>query len=738
MATFNPLPLFESHGVKFEGFTDNQAYGVCPFTGKSKKFYVNKTTGLWDSKVSGQSGNIDQFLTAIAHQYHANLTPPLLKKLAADRGLPPDAFDGWNIGWTGTEYTVPAAGPDGLVTDIRFYTPGKKMRSTTGAKTNLFGAHRLKEDKTDLVFVCEGEWDAVAWLWALRQAGKVGAVVGVPGAATFKADWATYMRNKRLFLMYDADAAGQTGMNTAAERCANTASAIGGLVWPENTPDGWDVRDEVKGNSSNILRIQVMVKRLMGAFQDVRQIKGMKGATKTPPTPPPERAHLNGHGGLNGHSKGPTRGPEPNTFGANPILRKSQWKHGPSLKEVETQFRKWLFLDNTDALKVMLACIVSQHIDGSPIWVFLVAPPGGSKTEHLNALSMVENVMMTSSLTPHSLISGANFKSNEDPSLIPQLDGKILVIKDFTAIIGMRDADKEEIFAILRDAYDGHCGKVFGNGIQRKYDSRFTILGAVTPRIYDLGSNHASLGERFLKFTLGDNLDHTSEEDIIRRAITNINRETTMRAELADVVNAFLSKTVKTDVVPVVPEDIMARIIPLSKFGARLRGTVSRDTYRNDIMVSRPSAEVGSRLGVQMAKLGQALAMVEGKPVVGANEYRLMKKTMLDTIPQRFEDIVRHTLTLCPTRREYVTSRQLEEVTRYPSATVIRLLQDMMVLNIVRRTGEGGRPQYTLSDYIRKCITDSGLYTTEEEVSRKAIVGMRARRKPATATAARV
>jgi hypothetical protein len=56
----------------------------------------------------------------------------------------------------------------------------------------------------------------------------------------------------------------------------------------------------------------------------------------------------------------------------------------------------------------------------------------------------------------------------------------------------------------------------------------------------------------------------------------------------------------------------------------------------------------------------------------------------------------------------------------------------MMVLNIVRRTGEGGRPQYTLSDYIRKCITDSGLYTTEEEVSRKAIVGMRARRKPPT------
>ena len=41
---------------------------------------------------------------------------------------------------------------------------------------------------------------------------------------------------------------------------------------------------------------------------------------------------------------------------------------------------------------------------------------------------------------------------------------------------------------------------------------RFTVLAAVTPSIYALGSSHAALGERFLKFGIGDNLIHHDED----------------------------------------------------------------------------------------------------------------------------------------------------------------------------------------------------------------------------------
>ena len=44
------LRVFETHGVIFSGTRGEEHYGLCPFTGKEDKFYVNETTLLWDSK----------------------------------------------------------------------------------------------------------------------------------------------------------------------------------------------------------------------------------------------------------------------------------------------------------------------------------------------------------------------------------------------------------------------------------------------------------------------------------------------------------------------------------------------------------------------------------------------------------------------------------------------------------------------------------------------------------------
>ena len=119
------------------------------------------------------------------------------------------------------------------------------------------------------------------------------------------------------------------------------------------------------------------------------------------------------------------------------------------------------------------------------------------------------------------------------------------------------------------------CGKVFGTGVERSYKSRFTVLAAVTPRIYDLSSQHQSLGERFLKYSSGHNLKHTSERDIIRRAIDNINRETEMKWQLSDVVRAFMdmrlqwASSLNLEVFPTIDEDFKERLIYLGMFGAR-------------------------------------------------------------------------------------------------------------------------------------------------------------------------
>lgn len=708
--------VFETHGVTFSGENGDQLIGYCPFSGRDDKFYVNKKTWLWDSKTAGLSGNVAGFLKHTAGRYRAQIKPAQIAALAADRGLPVAALDAvkWEIGWDGKNYTIPVRDPQNNVVDIRMYRPGGRVISTAGCQVGLLGVERLPFGPAFPVFVCEGEWDTIAVSYMLKEAKVKAWVVGVPGAGTFKPEWATWLTGRTIHTLYDQDGPGEHGEQVILERMKTSAQKMTFVHWPTSVPTGFDSRDWVIAHLDK--GMDVAYSKLLTLFRPTPKTKSIVNTSteqdlqKNRQAPPSAK----------------TPPPEPDAPPA------TQWVDPPTLPDVMKTFKKWLHLANTDGILLMLGCVVSQSMDGPPVWVFLVGPPGSAKTALLASLNDYDNVYSTSSLTVHALISGANFKENSDPSLIPKLDGKVMVVKDFTSIMAMRDAEKDEIFGILRDAFDGRCGKIFGNGVERHYVSRFTILAAVTPRIYDLSSNHSALGERFLKFSVGDNLVHASEEAIIAKAIGNINSEAEMNREFQDVVHQFLKRTVRTDVIPSIPKDIEKKIIALAMWGARMRGSVSRDMYKNDIITSRPSAEIGSRLGIQLAKLGKALAMIHGRGAVSEDDFRLLKKTMLDTIPQRNEDIFRHMLKACPTSKDTTTAAQIALATRYPVATVQRLLQDMDVLDIVTKSGTTMKFQWTLSTYIRGCATRAGLYQTAEEIQRPTRTWIKRKSRPTT------
>jgi hypothetical protein len=697
----NRLKIFEAHGVEFTAAHEKEAIGTCPFTGKQEKFYVNTESWLWDSKTAGMSGNIPQFLDKISLEYEKHITPAHWRALSADRHLPEAAFKGWRIGWNGSAYTIPVRDAGGHVTDIRLYKIGKRTMATPGGALGLLGAERLNADMAAPVYVCEGEWDTIALRWLLKKLDEPGIVVGLPGAGIFKSDWVPWFSGRVVHTLFDNDEAGENGELHIAKKLTSIAQRVTYTHWPAGLKTGFDTRDWIVYGAVERNTPDECWDALVALFRPTARKRPI--ADPTPGQPPSTGSERNLSGG-----KAPASGPV-----------KTRWPKPPSLDNVCSTFKKWLFLDNTDAIRVMLACAVSQDIPGPPIWLFLVSPPGGAKTETVSSLSQWERTYLTSSLTPHALISGANWKGDVDPSLIPRLNGKVMVIKDFTAILSMREMERDEIFGILRDAYDGSCRKVFGTGLERMYTSRFTIIAAVTPRIHDLSATHASLGERFLKFTMGDNLKHTSEEDIIGRAIDNIAQTTQMQEELQDVVTAFLTRRIKiqVDKLPDIPPSIKTRIIHLGMFGARMRGTVSRDKYRNDIVTSRPSAEVGSRLGIQLAKLAKSLAVIHQRQAVTEDDFRLVKKVMLDTLPQRTEDIIRHLVLTCQGDR-HITIEDLARASRYPTATVQRIMQDMHVLDIVERKGTSSRYQWRPSAYIREAVEKSGLYRTEEERTR--------------------
>ncbi len=370
-----------------------------------------------------------------------------------------------------------------------------------------------------------------------------------------------------------------------------------------------------------------------------------------------------------------------------------------TLDEVRPVFKKWLQNTDPDLLDVVFGAVLAHRLDGDPVWLFIVGAPGDGKTECLRALSQHPDIYTLSTLTPGALISGY-ITDGPDPSLLPKIDGKILVVKDFTAVLEMPNEARSEVLGILRDAYDGEACKVFGTGETKRYQSRFGLVAAVTPVIDSYWGVSAQLGERFLRFRLPP----MGRKAKVRRALSNSNNERGMRIELSEAALGVLSQTPEP---PEIPAGIEERLIALADFVALCRSEVSRD--RQNVIKYIPAPEVGTRVGKALKKLCMGIAMARGLAGVGDDVYRIVARIATDTMPSmraRFIEV------LWRLRVNYEPTATIADKAEVPTDTAKVWLDDLRLLGIVRREG-GPRPGYTwnLRDDFQDTIEQAGLWT---------------------------
>jgi len=289
---------------------------------------------------------------------------------------------------------------------------------------------------------------------------------------------------------------------------------------------------------------------------------------------------------------------------------------------------KWLYLEDTQAIDIIMATAISICLPGDPVWLFAIAPSGSAKTELLRAFS-TEQIYSISTLTPQTFISGLKGSNNVD--LLPKLNGKVLIIKDFTSILSKKNEDQTAIFADLREAYDGYLEKSFGSGVgTKRYTSRFGIIAGVTDAIDMYRVVHSQLGERFLKCRL-----HNDAKASINKAGDLAGREDEMREDLRLATTGCLtcySNIVKELMVVDVENQTKQRIKALANITAKLRSEVARDRFHK--VQYQPNAEVGTRLSKQLLKLGQALAIFYENSTVSAYEYEALLRIARDRIPR--------------------------------------------------------------------------------------------------------
>lgn len=343
-------------------------------------------------------------------------------------------------------------------------------------------------------------------------------------------------------------------------------------------------------------------------------------------------------------------------------------------------FRKWLELEETDYIEIVLATLLSNEIPGDPVWIFVVGPPGASKTEVLRSFAgLGDRIYSTSKLTPQSLISGKQ-TDKYDPSLLPKLDGKTLIIKDFTSILGMRSEAREIIFSDLREAYDGYLDKDFGNIGHKGYESHFSLIANVTPVIDKYTSVQQTLGERFLKIRLKE----VKMDAKIAKALDNEDKQEEMRKELAEAVRRFYEQKFEIDMVGF-PDRVKVKVVQLAKLVAICRTSVSRDPYRQNTLTYLPEYEVGTRIGIQLKKLARSLACIRGRKEVGEDEVEVLRRVSQDTLAKKTKVLLDF---LHGHSDEWLTTAEVTEKSRIEYQTCRFSLQDLQVLGLLETRKE--------------------------------------------------
>lgn len=367
-----------------------------------------------------------------------------------------------------------------------------------------------------------------------------------------------------------------------------------------------------------------------------------------------------------------------------------------SFENLEKVINKWLLIKDKGLLRILLASVIANKLKADPVWLFIVAAPGGTKTELIRGLNKIDGIYPISDLTPQTFISGE--KGNKSASLLLRLppEGTILTYKDFTTVLTMHRDKQQAIISQLREIFDGSYRKEFGTGETKDWQGKIGFIAGVTAAIDRHHEIYSVLGERFIQY-------RPLQPDgvaVAKKAIENSGGEKIMREEIQNAFVDFIT-SVKIPKEPVlILDELKDRIAHLATFVVKARSGIIRDGYSTREIELIPDSELPTRLAKQLITLASALSfMGTDNP---DKDYELIYKIGMDSLPIKRRKIIE----ILIGKSDYVETSEVAIEIDYPTNTTRRALEDLSGLGLVLRKHEGqGIPdKWMLNDYTRELL----------------------------------
>ncbi|MGI8578869.1 MAG: DUF3854 domain-containing protein [Nocardioidaceae bacterium] len=471
------------------------------------------------------------------------------------------------------------------------------------------------------------------WSWV----GKGGVVVP---------DWRDIVLDgRRVVLAFDSDVTRKRAVRSALDALAGYLSTRGAKVEYLHLPDD----DAAKCGLDDYLTAGNVVADLWRLVRpDPPAVADVQPATTVDGSPPP----------------GPVAGT------TTPVI----------LSSALDTFGRWLHLDDTAPMLAVAATVVANRAEGDPVWLLLVGPPSGGKTEILQACSPLPYVLGAATISPAALLSGTSRKeraADATGGLLRQIgDFGILLAKDFTSVLSQNKDTAKEAMAALREVYDGSWDRPVGTdgGRVLSWSGKCGLVGGVTPSYDRYATIVNTLGDRFLLLRLPDVLAHEQAMS----ALVNFEHEKQMRAELAAAMTGLIAGADLSRVHEPLHDDERDALIRLAIFAVRARTGVERDGYSGELLVL-PQVEGPARLVKAIRRLYGALG------AIGADDetrWSVVVRVALDCAPAIRVPLMRALLAADAPPR----TSELAQTTGMVTKTASRQLDDLTLLGIAQRS----------------------------------------------------
>jgi hypothetical protein len=370
------------------------------------------------------------------------------------------------------------------------------------------------------------------------------------------------------------------------------------------------------------------------------------------------------------------------------------------LAGLHATFRRWLLITDPALLPVLVGAFVAHQLGMDPVWLLIVAPPGGTKTEVLRALYGFPGVYPLSDLTARTFASGLDTPSG-DPSLLARLTNEILVLKDFTTVLEKHRDERQAILAQLREIYDGCFDRAWGTGQELHWQGRLGFIAGVTPIIDRHHAVLSVLGERFLQLRSV----MPNRVELADAALQNAGHDGEMRRDLSKAMHGFLkSRQTKA---PSIGDENRHTFAIVADFVTRARSGVIRDGYRRELEYA-PEPEAPTRLAKVLLALASGIALAYDSPEVTEREMRLALRVALDCLP-----IIRHRVIaalvqdgIADDGEGSLSTTAIAGAAQFSTSAIRRALEDLQALGLVgcHKKGKGKADRWELGNQWAECF----------------------------------